>query len=63
MEERITREECGICHNSKKEGIHIYHFFICQSCERKIIETQPEDELYSYFVNKLKQINKRTQYS
>ncbi|WP_255307028.1 sigma factor G inhibitor Gin [Paraliobacillus sp. PM-2] len=63
MEERIKFEECGVCHRKEKDGIHLYHLFICQSCERKMIETNPEDASYTYFVNKLKQINKRKQYS
>ncbi|WP_182201639.1 sigma factor G inhibitor Gin [Paraliobacillus salinarum] len=63
VEEQLKFETCGICQGNKEDGIHIYHFFICQSCERKMIETQPEDEQYSYFVDKLKQMNKKKQYS
>lgn len=61
MEKIAKLEKCGVCHRDKPNGIHIYHLFICQSCERKIIETNPEDPSYYYFINKLKQIHGKTQ--
>ncbi|GAA5417911.1 anti-sigma-G factor Gin [Paraliobacillus ryukyuensis] len=63
MEEIEKLETCDVCHKGQKAGIHLYHLFICESCEQKIIKTNPEDPSYAYFVNKLKQLKKRKQYS
>lgn len=50
--------QCHICDTNQAEGIFIYHLYICESCQAKIVATDPEDPDYRFFVNKLKRIQK-----
>ncbi|WLV24733.1 sigma factor G inhibitor Gin [Aciduricibacillus chroicocephali] len=63
MERVITAERCGICEEEKERGIHILHMFICEACERAIVQTEPEQTEYDRFVEKLRDINKPRLYS
>ncbi|MFG6117428.1 sigma factor G inhibitor Gin [Halobacillus sp. MO56] len=51
-----TINRCGICDRNTTEGIHIYQLFICESCEKEILETEPGDARYSFYIDKLKNI-------
>ncbi len=51
------KHECGICDQEKKEGIYLYHFYICLECEKELLLTNPQDEGYQYYVEKLRAIN------
>ncbi|SDD66166.1 Inhibitor of sigma-G Gin [Terribacillus halophilus] len=51
---------CGICDQEKQEGIHLYRLFICKQCEQKIIQTEPKEVQYHYFVKKLRNLNQMT---
>lgn len=63
MEKVMIKECCGVCEMEKELGIHIYHMFICESCEREIVQTEPEQTGYGLFVQKLKEITKPKLYS
>ena len=63
MKEPIFRERCGICEEDKGEGIHLYNLFICTECEYNMIHTEPREEKYNYYLQKLKNINQPTLYS
>ncbi len=52
--------QCSICETNQTEGIFVYHVFICPSCEVSIIQTEPEDPNYRFFVNKLKRLQQQT---
>ncbi|KGX83451.1 sigma factor G inhibitor Gin [Pontibacillus marinus] len=54
---------CGICDTEKDQGIHLYNMFICYECEREIIQTEPSEQKYHYFLKKMRTINQTTQYS
>lgn len=56
-------ETCGICEEEKTIGIHITTLFICSECERNMIHTEPREEKYKYYLEKLKNINRPTLYS
>ncbi|WP_017185074.1 sigma factor G inhibitor Gin [Alkalibacillus haloalkaliphilus] len=45
---------CQICGEWKQDGIHVLSSFICKGCEREIVNTNPDDERYQYFVDRLK---------
>lgn len=49
--------KCIVCDEKKEEGIYLYAVFICASCEHNIIHTEPREEKYQYYVQKLKNIN------
>ncbi|SFM51304.1 Inhibitor of sigma-G Gin [Gracilibacillus orientalis] len=48
---------CGICNQTKEDGIFLYQLYICEECEKKIISTSPKDENYQYYVEKIRAIN------
>ncbi len=45
---------CMICECSCSNGIHILSQFICSECEEEIVNTSVEDDLYDYFVERLR---------
>ncbi|MFD2170750.1 sigma factor G inhibitor Gin [Tumebacillus lipolyticus] len=47
---------CIICGEAKQQGIRIISQFLCQDCEREIVATDVQDEKYSYYVARMKQI-------
>lgn len=49
-----SMNQCKICEEKKREGIYILVSFICSDCEKEILNTNPEDERYQYFVDRLK---------
>ncbi|WP_112179084.1 MULTISPECIES: sigma factor G inhibitor Gin [Paraliobacillus] len=63
MVELTNNHICIVCDKEKEEGINVYNLFICSHCEQKIVQTEPEDPSYSYFVEKLKRMNQSTLYS
>lgn len=54
---------CGICEEEKEKGIYLYRMFICDDCERNMIHTEPREEKYQYYLQKLKNISEPTLYS
>lgn len=51
------KHKCGICEEQKQEGIYIYRLFICAACERNMIHTEPREEKYQYYLEKLKNVH------
>ncbi|PWI57532.1 sigma factor G inhibitor Gin [Sulfoacidibacillus thermotolerans] len=49
-----NRSVCMICERECTEGIHILTQFICLECEQDICRTNVEDDLYDYFVGRLR---------
>ncbi|MEK3888912.1 sigma factor G inhibitor Gin [Bacillus sp. FSL K6-3431] len=47
-------EKCIVCDEAQKHGIHLYTSFICTDCEKAMINTDPTDPTYKYFINQLK---------
>lgn len=45
---------CIVCEEEKQLGIHLYLSFICTDCEIKMIHTEPRDQLYDFYVERLK---------
>lgn len=62
MEENKVKV-CGICDQEKYRGIHLYNMYICNECEKEIIQTEPNEQKYQYFLEKLRSINQAKQYS
>lgn len=56
-------ESCIICDNIKVEGIHLYESFICQECEKNIINTNTSDPKYQYYLKKLRNITSQKIYT
>ncbi|MCL1632438.1 sigma factor G inhibitor Gin [Sporolactobacillus sp. CPB3-1] len=46
-------ERCLICGKTQVEGIHICDQLICDSCQKKIVETDVMDWKYRFYMNKL----------
>lgn len=47
---------CIICDEEKEHGIRIFSLFICAVCEQNMRLTEPEDENYHYYIEKLKKV-------
>ena len=47
---------CMICECAGSNGIHILSQFICSDCEEEIVNTSVEDDLYIYFVERMRAV-------
>ncbi len=54
MNMEMNRSVCMICERECTEGIHILSQFICTDCEQDICRTNVDDDLYDYFVARLR---------
>uniref|UniRef100_UPI003EC0B4CB sigma factor G inhibitor Gin n=1 Tax=Bacillus cytotoxicus TaxID=580165 RepID=UPI003EC0B4CB len=45
-----------MCEHKKDSGIHLYTSFICESCEREMIETNTNDPKYMFYLQQLRKI-------
>ncbi|GEL78283.1 sigma factor G inhibitor Gin [Tenuibacillus multivorans] len=52
--ESKSMKQCKICEEWKTEGIYLFISFICSNCEKEILETDPTDERYQYYVDRLR---------
>jgi len=59
----LIHEHCVMCEEEKEIGIHLYKLFICSACERKMLQTEPHEETYHYYLKKLKNMNQPRIYS
>ncbi|MCO7127701.1 sigma factor G inhibitor Gin [Sporolactobacillus shoreicorticis] len=48
-----AKEACLICGQENVEGIHICNQLICDSCQKRIVETDVTDWKYKFYMNKL----------
>lgn len=51
-----TGETCLICEEKKEVGIHICDQFICETCERKLVNTDTGDSSYGFYLEKLRNL-------
>lgn len=47
---------CIVCDKSKLDGIHLYMSFLCNECERRIIQTSIKDPEYKFYLDRLKKV-------
>ncbi len=47
---------CIMCGHKEKEGIMIHKGFICDECANEIVHTEVEDEKYSFFIQRMKEL-------
>lgn len=47
---------CIVCTESKASGIRIFSQFICDDCERDIVQTDVQDAKYPLYVDRMKKI-------
>ncbi len=50
-------ECCLVCEETSLVGIHICGRFICNECERKVVETDTSHEDYQYYLKKLRKLS------
>ncbi|MFS8650952.1 MAG: sigma factor G inhibitor Gin [Caldibacillus sp.] len=55
-EQQKEKRICIICEKEKQEGYSILHSFICTECEQQLIQTEPADPHYQFYVKQLKKI-------
>ncbi|MCI0767550.1 sigma factor G inhibitor Gin [Bacillus sp. TL12] len=49
-------EVCIVCENKKDDGIRVQTSFICDTCERDMVETETNDPKYIYYLQQLRKI-------
>lgn len=54
MEEERPQYACVVCERVGSEGIHVLSRFICADCEWEMVNTPVEDDLYHYFIERLR---------
>ncbi|TFB21061.1 sigma-G inhibitor, Gin [Filobacillus milosensis] len=52
--EQKSMKQCKICEEWKNEGIYLLISFICSDCEKEILDTDPQDERYQYYIDRMK---------
>lgn len=48
---------CIICEEEKENGIYICNQLICQSCQKKLVETDVDDANYDLLVQQLRKLS------
>lgn len=56
MNEGQKKERCSVCEQKQENGIHICDIYICESCEREIVNSDVTDEFYRYYLQKLRKL-------
>ncbi|WP_413377048.1 sigma factor G inhibitor Gin [Alkalihalobacillus sp. 1P02AB] len=54
-------EVCMICEKPQKAGIHVIDSFLCEACERKIINSNTSDLDYSHYLHQMKKIHSHSE--
>ncbi|MGZ0084089.1 sigma factor G inhibitor Gin [Caldibacillus thermoamylovorans] len=47
---------CLVCEQEKKEGISLFGHFLCLDCNKAIVQTDPDDPNYSFYVQQLRKM-------
>ena len=46
---KLQSEVCIVCETKRKEGIYVYNNLICYECEKDMVNTETDDEIYTLF--------------
>lgn len=49
-------QECIVCEQKRTSGITVCDQFICEACEREMIQTDVKEPMYPVFVKRLRRI-------
>lgn len=60
---KLVGETCVVCEKIKLAGIHLYTAFICEECEKEIIDTDTSSPKYKHYLKQLKKVNNPEIYS
>ncbi|MFD3448287.1 sigma factor G inhibitor Gin [Microbacteriaceae bacterium 4G12] len=52
----VQKKVCIICEEEKQEGIFLYNGFICETCERDIVQTSTDHPKYAFYLRQLRKI-------
>lgn len=47
---------CIVCSEAKASGIRIFSQFICDECEREIVQSNVGDDNYPMYIDRMKKI-------
>ncbi|OYD06392.1 sigma factor G inhibitor Gin [Paludifilum halophilum] len=56
MQDTRDRIRCIVCEEERVKGIRVLDEFICETCEKEIVNTEVEDQKYPHFVLQLRNI-------
>ncbi|WP_017729539.1 sigma factor G inhibitor Gin [Halalkalibacterium ligniniphilum] len=48
---------CLVCEQQKPSGMQLGTSFICETCEREIVQTEIDDAAYLFYVKKLRNLS------
>ncbi len=52
----VQSDYCVVCEQEKDKGIFIYKGFLCEECERKIVQTNTDDPKYTFYLKQLRSV-------
>ncbi len=47
---------CVVCEEEKNKGIFVYKGFLCEDCEKKIVQTDTDDPQYRFYLRQLRKV-------
>lgn len=47
---------CVVCEQEKEKGIFIYKGFLCEECEKEIVQTDTDDPRYMFYLEQLRKV-------
>ncbi|MBA4603899.1 sigma factor G inhibitor Gin [Thermoactinomyces mirandus] len=50
----LEKQICMVCQQKRNNGLRILNNYICDACEKEIVECDSRQILYGYFVWKLR---------
>lgn len=53
MESMLKTKKCFICNHEKTDGIEVLGEFLCNDCQKIIVDMSPDDVEYEYYRKKL----------
>jgi GMP synthase-like glutamine amidotransferase len=51
------KKTCLVCDEKKEQVVRIHNQFICIQCEAEMIHSTAHEDLYVYFIEKLKELS------
>ena len=54
----VQSDYCVVCEQEKDKdkGIFIYKGFLCEQCEKKIVQTNTDDPQYMFYLKQLRSV-------
>ncbi|MCP3033570.1 sigma factor G inhibitor Gin [Halobacillus sp. A1] len=57
------KECCSICSKKTDDGLYLLRIYICQACEKEMIQTSADDPKYQFFIEQMNKAHRTMIYS